>query len=142
MAPPLKPNPIRRNLKSTKATVDAAQATKPKLTDAVRSPAKMTTYWWDVIWSSPISHEWVDADVPELLALAQLVDDFWTSVPEERSKRHAEMRMAMTQFGLTPYSRRQLQWEVRRVEGAKPPAPPSRRRSSAGTLSILTSKAG
>lgn len=93
--------------------------------------------WWDVIWASPMAEEWVAADVPGLLALAVLVDEFWTT--GDRGI-HAEMRTASREFGLSPLSRRQLQWEIRKVESARKPEaqPPSRRGKP--TFAVLTGK--
>lgn len=85
----------------------------------------MTVLWWDTIWASPMVAEWVDADVPDLLALGALVDMFWHK-PDP--KLHAEIRMAGREFGLSPLSRRSLQWEIKRVEQAKPPATTERPR--------------
>lgn len=94
-----------------------------------------TLSWWETIWDSPMVAEWVDADVPGLLALAILVDEFWTFGD---SKIHAEIRMAGREFGLSPLSRRSLQWEIHKVESVKRPAlVPVRRRSSRATLSAL-----
>jgi hypothetical protein len=94
-----------------------------------------TTRWWNTIWASPMVGEWVDADVPGLLALAVLVDEFWTFGD---SKIHAEIRMASREFGLSPLSRRSLQWEIQRVEAATPKAQPRpRRRGGRAVLSAL-----
>lgn len=126
----------RRNRHTTSTQVDATTATKPELPF---KPHAMTKLWWDTIWSSPISAEWVDADVPGLLGLGQLVDDFWTADRAERTKAHAEVRMASREFGLSPFSRRQLQWEVRRVEAASSPKeqPRQSRRTSRTVLAAL-----
>src|SRR5574343_248908 len=72
-------------------------------------------------------------DLPGLVALATLWDEFWQAADTaQRAKAHAEARMASMQFGLTPMSRRSLQWEVKRVERASAvpsatPAPTRRR---------------
>lgn len=127
----------RRNRHSTAAMVEARPAARPDL------PAdyhELTRTWWSTIWSSPISGEWVDADVPGLVMLAQLVEDYWRAPRTERPKAHAEVRMASREYGLSPMSRRSLQWEVRRLEAERPPSPPRTR--SGGTLSILSGKAG
>lgn len=126
----------RRNLRSTAATIAAAPARRPPLPF---DPHAVTRDWWRVIWDSPISDEWVDADVPGLVALAQLVDDFWRAAPADRTRAHAEVRMASREFGLSPFSRRQLQWEVRRIESTRP-AKASRapRPSGPAVLSALT----
>lgn len=106
----------RRNRHVTATSVEAGPANRPEL------PAEyhdLTLSWWRIIWDSPISGEWVDADVPGLVALAQLVEDFWRAEAGDRAKRHAEVRMSSREYGLSPFSRRQLQWEIKRVEGAK-----------------------
>lgn len=76
----------------------------------------LTIAWWDTIWASPMAAEWVDADVPGLVALAFLVDEFWRTGNREI---HAEIRQASREFGLSPLSRRTLQWEIIRVKRAE-----------------------
>lgn len=100
----------------------------------------LTAAWWDTIWASPMADEWVDADVPGLMALAALVDQFWTTGDKAVA---AEIRMQQREYGLSPLSRRQLQWEVKRLEAVKPAtsAAPVRRRGR-GVLSVLQGKVG
>ena len=101
----------------------------------------LTRSWWATIWDSPIAEEWVDADVPGLVALAQLIEDFWRADAEHRAKAHAEVRMASREYGLSPFSRRQLQWEIKKVESVTrkaPEAPPSRRGRT--RFSVLSGK--
>lgn len=142
--PPL-PKPAaqrqRRNRTTSATTINAEPAAKIDLrTWLGRGLHKLTLRTWDVWWASPLTQEWVDADVPDLVAIASLVDLFWkTGDP----KIHTEIRLAAKEFGLTPMSRRSLQWEIRRLEGTKPKAPeaPRRRRSGKATLSVLTGRA-
>lgn len=95
----------------------------------------MTLAWWETIWASPMAHEWVDADVPGLLALAALVDGFWSTGD---AKIAAEIRLQQREYGLSPLSRRQLQWEIKRVETGRPaPAAPPRRHSARSVLGVL-----
>lgn len=97
----------------------------------------MTLAWWETIWDSPMAkQEWIDGDVPGLMALAMIWDQFFATGD---SRTHAEARMASKEFGLSPLSRRQLQWEVKRLEAAKPAAPPARpaRRRPGGPLGVL-----
>lgn len=75
----------------------------------------LTVVWWDTIWASPMAEEWVDADVPGLVALAFLVDEFWRTGNREIA---AEIRMQQREYGLSPLSRRSLQWEIIRVQRA------------------------
>ncbi len=91
---------------------------------------ELTIAWWDTIWASPMAAEWVDADVPGLVALAFLVDEFWRTGNREMA---AEIRMQQREYGLSPLSRRSLQWEVIRVQRAErgqpmPSAVPTRRK--------------
>lgn len=80
----------------------------------------LTLAWWQTIWDSPMAEEWVDADVPGLVALAFLVDEFWRTGNREIA---AEIRMQQREYGLSPLSRRSLQWEIIRVQRATRPAP-------------------
>lgn len=95
-----------------------------------------TLAWWETIWDSPMADEWVDADVPALMALAVLVDEFWTFSDH---KIHGEIRQASREFGLSPLSRRTLQWEIHKVEAATraPAQPPAPRRQGRTVLSAL-----
>ena len=84
----------------------------------------LTRAWWDTIWSSPMADEWVDGDVPALIRIARLDHDFWT-VDDAKTATSiaAEIRQQQGRFGLTPFDRRSLQWEIQRVEGKKKPEP-------------------
>lgn len=87
----------------------------------------MTLSWWATVWDSPMAGEWVDADVPGLTALAFLVDEFWRTGAAGTA---AEIRLQQREYGLSPFARRALQWEILRVDAAtpKPPARQSTRR--------------
>lgn len=127
----------RRNVRVTARTIEAGMAERVDLPGDYH---ELTRAWWSTIWGSPIAEEWVDADVPGLVALAQLVEDFWRAPREERAKAHAEVRMASREYGLSPFSRRQLQWEVKRLEQPKRVAigPSGPRRSGKAIMSVLT----
>jgi len=99
----------------------------------------MTLSWWKTIWASPMADEWVDADVPSLIGIAALIEMFWTQ-PDARLL--AEIRMQQREYGLSPLSRRQLQWEIKRAEGTTPVAPAGPRRSSRSTLAVLSGGKG
>lgn len=79
----------------------------------------MTLNWWRTIWDSPMIGEWVDADLPRLIEIAMMRDELWRTGD---SKMAAEIRLQEREFGLTPLSRRSLQWEIKRVEAASRPA--------------------
>lgn len=134
----------RKNRTTTAAVLEAGAALRITLPERNPDWHPMTRSWWAVIWASPMTGEWVDADTPGLLALARLVDAFWSAEAGDAAKIHAEIRMASREFGLSPLSRRSLQWEVKRVTSPVRPAPaPAPRRGGARSmLSVLQGKAG
>lgn len=75
-----------------------------------------TLGWWEDVWASPMSGEYLDADVHGLIRLAVLVDNYWRA---PCSKTHAEVRLAQKDYGLTPYDRRRLEWQTEATEDAK-----------------------
>lgn len=60
--------------------------------------------------------EFLRADLGALYRLAILVDMFWKSGKLEIAK---EIRLLEREFGLTPLSRRRLEWSIEQVEDAK-----------------------
>lgn len=88
--------------------------------------------WWETIWTSPMSNEFHDSDMPQLYLgafyLEQVVNP-WLKTTERLAagKQHEAM---VKNFGLNPMSRRGLQWEIEKVGEAQhrsafrqPPAP-------------------
>ena len=75
-----------------------------------------TLDWWADVWASPMSNEYIDADIHGLFRLAALVDNYWRA---PSAKAHAEVRMAQRDYGLTPYDRRRLEWTIEAAEDAK-----------------------
>lgn len=148
--PPVPKNPAtrqRRNRPTTAARLgpDTAAARRgrkvpklPELTDEEGCPRSwhpMTAAYWDDLWRSPMSSEYVQADVHRLFMLAVLVDDFWRKPSAER---HSEIRLAGQAFGLTPIDRRRLQWEVERGEEATERT--TRRRTTASSSTSAGAK--
>lgn len=74
-----------------------------------------TLEFWRLVWSSPMAAEYLPADVPGLVKLAKLEDEFNYGDHE----RIAEIRLQRQCFGLTPLDRRRLQWEIERGEAAE-----------------------
>jgi hypothetical protein len=132
MAPIPKPAATRqrRNRTTTQAVLEAPPAQRVDLPPRDPTYHSMTLRWWATIWDSPMAAEWVDADTPGLIALAKLVDAFWVAAPGDAPKIAAEIRLQQREYGLSPLSRRSLQWEVQRVEREqkKPVAQPAPRR--------------
>jgi hypothetical protein len=132
----------RRNRTTTAATLEAPPARKVPLPerDAEHPWHPLTLATWEVWWASPMTAEWVDADVPGLIETAQMVDDFWrASTTTDRARLRAEIRMSSREYGLSSLSRRQLQWEIKRIQATERPvaAVPRRRRPSRNILSVL-----
>lgn len=110
----------RRNKSSTRALLPAETA---PIQRAPRLPAKpdgktwqaLTRRWWLDVWHSPQRHEFLRVDLGALFRLAILVDAFWTSGELELAR---EVRLLEREFGLTPLSRRRLEWTVAQADEA------------------------
>ncbi|MGV9331054.1 phage terminase small subunit [Nocardia sp. NPDC003726] len=76
--------------------------------------------WWTDAWSSPMVPEWTESDRHTLVMAARLMQLVWgddvASTP--RTTAATEVRLLLRECGLTPMSRRTLQWEVSRAEAA------------------------
>lgn len=115
----------RRNRVSTKATLPTeAEAAKRKVPPlpVLGGRAKwhpQVIEWWQDIWQSPMAAEFVHADRHGLYRLARLQQDFWRA-PSKKDRLAAdrEIRPLEAEFGLTPVSRRRLQWEIEKGETA------------------------
>lgn len=111
----------RANRASSAATLaaDARSAATPDL-PGVREWSPLTMDWWRDLWASPMSSEYHDSDRHQVLVLAILMDDFFTA--ESRTMRttiSAEIRQHRMAFGMTPYDRRRLEWQIEQAEDAK-----------------------
>jgi hypothetical protein len=74
-------------------------------------PLKLTRQWWKRIWASPLSPHWAEADLGALYTLAALRDRFFR---EPSVSLAGEMRLIEERFGLSPTSRRRLDWTISR----------------------------
>ena len=79
-----------------------------------------TLAWWEAIWDSPMATLWIEADVPQLQALALLVDLYWRT---GSSTLAAEIRLQGREHGLSQLSRRMLHWQVQVTDPAPKIAP-------------------
>lgn len=85
-----------------------------------------TIDWWMTIWSSPMATAWEDADQDSLIRLARMRDDFHRD--QLPVSAYGAMQALEDRFGLSPKSRRALQWEIARGEVVQmPTAQPKRR---------------
>jgi hypothetical protein len=120
MAPIPKPPGTRRRRNAAPAPTKlrADQTTRegvPPLPEA-SSFLPSTREWWKTIWSSPMATIWLDADVPALVRLAFLVDT--ASRGDARGYVLRAIQALEDRFGLSPLSRRRLQWEIDNAGGA------------------------
>lgn len=114
----------RRNKSSSRALLPPESAPikraprLPKLPDEKGVPREwhdMARRWWKDVWSSPQRHEFLRADLGSLFRLVYLVDQFWKTGALDIAK---EIRLLEREFGLTPLSRRRLEWTVAQAEEA------------------------
>lgn len=96
--------------------------------------------WWKRAWSSPMVPEWTDSDRDALYIAAGLMQQFWDPMTPATSRVSSagEIRQIMCQCGLTPMSRRSLQWEIERVETAQ--AAGAKRRAGAAPAKTTAAK--
>src|SRR5262245_15041954 len=137
MGPTPKPSALRqrRNKVSTFAVLPPAGAAEPRAVPPLPKRAKGELPWheetldyWRRVWASEMAGEYLDADIPGLVALMRLQDRFNYGALELA----AEIRLQRQCFGLTPIDRRRLQWEVGKAEEAE------RKRAKAGPVSQPT----
>lgn len=133
----------RRNKTSTKATlslvVDHKVPAMPEAKDWLRRPAiggeevgpevaegpvawsPVVVQWWETIWSSPMSNEFHSSDTAQLhlacFYLQQTVNPYLKM--SERLAASKAHEACVKNFGLSPMSRRTLQWEIERVSAAQ-----------------------
>ena len=90
-----------------------------------------TLAWWNDVWTSPMAAEWDNSDVHNVVVVALLYDDIWSaSTPKGRKDALAEYRLQRSDLGLSPYSRRRLEWTIETAAEAVDRG--TRRRSGGG----------
>lgn len=111
----------RRNQASTKAKLTrSADVEIPDLPERPAGWHPLTVEWWADIWSSPMSPEWDASDVHNVYIAAAIYDDMWTAeTAKERKEAAAEYRLQRVDLGLSPYSRRRLEWTIESAEESK-----------------------
>lgn len=85
-----------------------------------------TIDWWMTIWSSPMATAWEPADVDSLIRLARLRDDFHRD--QLSVSAYGAMQALEDRFGLSPKSRRALQWEITKGQVVPMPEQTQKRR--------------
>jgi hypothetical protein len=111
----------RRNRTTTRAVLRAvANPTIPELPGHTEWHVAVQD-WWRRAWSSPMAPEWTGADQDAMFMAARLLQQFWDEDTKAttRVSTAGEIRHLLMQCGLTPMSRRSLQWEIDRAETAQ-----------------------
>lgn len=109
----------RRNKTTTRATLTERKNAKIPPLPAGRRWHKQVSDWWKRAWSSPMVPEWTESDIDALYMAARLMQMLWEDcTPGEAKSLAGEIRQLLAQCGLTPMSRRSLQWEIDRGEAA------------------------
>lgn len=79
-----------------------------------------TSAWWRDVWSSPMAIEWDDSDIHNVFVVALLYNDIWAADSAKgRKDALAEYRLQRADLGLSPYSRRRLEWTIETATEAK-----------------------
>lgn len=110
----------RRNKKSTRAMLPAEKNPISRAPSLPENPTgdwnDLTVKWWRDVWSSPLRDEFLRADLGAIFRLAILVDMFWKT---GKLSVASEIRLLEREFGLTPLSRRRLEWTTATAEDSK-----------------------
>lgn len=115
------------SLRAGRAAVSRATLTRdkpktpvPPLPERKAGWHPLTVEMWNDIWASPMSDEWDASDVNNVYVLAAIFDDVWTATsPKARREASAEFRLQRVDLGLSPYSRRRLEWTIESADEAK-----------------------
>lgn len=122
--PPLPKDPAlkqRRNKTATRAVLPAEDSPitrRPVMPDHPKGDEwhAMAERFWRDVWHSPMSDEYLRADVHGLFVMVVLIDQFWKRPNVNLSR---EIRQLGQNYGLSPIDRRRLEWSVERTEQAK-----------------------
>ena len=109
----------RRNTASTAATLSVVERSVPEMPEGVEWH-RMTVQWWSDVWSSPMSPEWDESDVHNVILCAMLYNDIWLAeTAKDRKDAAGEYRLQRKDLGLTPYDRRRLEWTIESASEAR-----------------------
>lgn len=98
----------------------ADDAEAPQLPDRPAGWHPMTQMMWADIWASPMAEEWDESDIHNVYLAAMIYDDSWRAeTARERKEAAGEYRLQRVDLGLSPYSRRRLEWTIETAEDAK-----------------------
>lgn len=141
----------RRNKTATHAmlTDDRRKAKVPALPKRARGQGAWhpeVRAWWNEVWRSPMSQQYLEVERLALGRVAQLwqlyhmaVDAGETHHGERVSTLYTVAAKAEERFGLDPQSRNRLQWQIERVnrDEKKPPRAPERPKRATDPRKVL-----
>lgn len=124
--PPMPKDPstrARRNKTSTNSVLRVVPGQKvpalPKGTDW----HPMAAAWWKTAWMSPMVQEWTEADQELLIVCLAARHAYWKSFDEDDRRGLPSMLNSIVSaektLGLSPMSRRALQWQIEQGEAAE-----------------------
>jgi hypothetical protein len=113
----------RRNKSTTRAVLaPEAPLEKPRLPAHPDGEVwhALAKRWWKEVWASPQHYEYMRADLGAIFRLVLFVDMYWKAESmTARLSIGGEIRLLEREFGLTPLSRRRLEWQAAASEEAK-----------------------
>lgn len=77
--------------------------------------------YWEKVWQSPMAITFIDADLPGLERMVELVELIDTAEQRGLYGLLAELRQLEDRFGMSPLARRRLQWDIDRAAGLHNP---------------------
>jgi hypothetical protein len=128
LAPQTKPPNQRRRRNAGQSQwrdlpAEGRKGEAPKLPDAEWLDS--TREWWERIWASPMATIWIDGDLDSLIRLARLRDEFARG--DLPISGLSAIQQLEDRFGLSPKSRRALQWEIKKGDVVEMPTRKPRR---------------
>lgn len=91
----------------------AADSPIPLMPDRGHPWHPQTLAWWNDVWTSPMANEWDYSDLHNVFVVALLYDDIWMATSAKaRKEALSEYRLQRADLGLSPYSRRRLEWTI------------------------------
>jgi hypothetical protein len=113
----------RRNRTSTNAILRIVTDAKVPALPADRQWHPYAAAWWTDAWSSPMRQEWTTSDEHGIVRLLALQHAYWSTFDEGDYKALATLENSFNasskMFGLSPMSRRALQWQIEQGEAAE-----------------------
>lgn len=125
MVPAPKKDPSTRARRNVAATAAKLSVVEGESTDVPEMPSgvewhEMAVQWWSDVWSSPMSPEWDESDLHNVILCAMLYNDIWMAESaKDRKDAAGEYRLQRKDLGLTPYDRRRLEWTIETASEAR-----------------------